>query len=203
MAADVEALVNQALIELGVSRRIASIEEGSDLAIAALEIYGQTRDALLRNKDWPFARRTTALVLLKGPPPPGGYNPEQPWTSAYPPSGWLYEYAYPSDCIKLGAVLPPPGMMFDLDPVASQPRIDNDATLNPPARVILSNLKGAIAVYTGRVTDPLTWDAGFTQAMVAGLKTGLTLAAQQGLSLEKEEAGEAVATERVADERRG
>ncbi len=203
MANSPEDLINQALIELGVTRRIASIMEGSDLAIAALEIYGQTRDRLLGDKDWPFARRNVALKLLKGPPPPGGYNRRTPWSSAYPPPGWLYEYLYPADCVNLGAVIPPPGMMFDLDPVAAQPRIDNDPTLAPPAKVILSNIKGAIAVYTGQITDMTTWEPGFTQVMIDGLKAGLALAAQRGLSLEKEMSGEAMATERLSDERRG
>jgi hypothetical protein len=203
VAADPEALVNQALVELGVTKRIGSIFEGTELAIAALEIYGRTRDALLRSKDWPFARRSAALALLKGPPPAGGFYVGAPWTSAYPPPGWLYEYAYPADCIRLGAVVPPPGMMFDLDPVAAQPRIDNDASLNPPAKVILSNIKGAVAVYTGRITDMTTWDVGFETAMVDGLAKGLTLAAQRGLALEKEETGEMVAAETLADRRRG
>ena len=202
MAADVEGLVNQALIELGVTRRVADIYEGSKLSIAALEIYGQTRDLLFRQKDWPFARRTVALTLLKGPPPAGGYNPGQPWSSAYPPAGWLYEYKYPADCIKLGAVIPPPGAMFDLDPVAAQPRVDNDATLVPPAKVILSNLAGALAVYTGQITDMTTFEPGFTQALVAGLKNGLALAAQRG-DLGRELQAELMAATQLADERRG
>lgn len=203
MAQNVEDLVNQALIELGYPRRIGQIDEGTPLAIAALEIYVQTRDRLLREKDWPFARRSLALTLLKGPPPPGGYNPITPWTSAYPPPGWLYEYTYPADCIKLGAIVPPPGLMFDLDPTPAQPRIDNDASLVPPAKVILSNIKDAIAVYYGQITDPSTWEPEFTQAMVDGLKAGLALPVAHELALVEKAMAAEVAAETQADWRRG
>jgi|SRR5579884_517833 len=175
-----EDIVNVALIEAGQQRLIADLYEGSPAARAALATYGQTRDELLRARDWPFARRTLALTLLKGPPPPGGFNPNQPWTTAYPPPGWLYEYAYPSDCLKLGAIVAPPGLMFDLDPQPSVWRLCNDDTLSPAQQVILTNTSSAIAVYTGQITDPGTWNNDYTEALIKILASKLSKALLQG-----------------------
>src|SRR4029077_16489455 len=112
-----EDLCNQALVEIGYPDRIASLEEGTRAADAALEVYRQVRDELLRAGGFPLARRANIpLVLLKGPPPPGGDNPGQPWSQQYPAPGFLYQYGYPSDCLDLKAIIPAPGAMFDLDP---------------------------------------------------------------------------------------
>src|SRR6185312_7846569 len=104
MAADSpEDICNQSLLLAGRTKRIGDMYEGGDAAVA-LELYAQLRDELLRDRDWDFSRRTASLTLLKGPPPAGGYNPLQPWTTAYPAPGYLYEYAYPNDCLSLQAI---------------------------------------------------------------------------------------------------
>lgn len=130
MATNVEDVVNQALMAAGIKRRIADIYEGSDAAKVAIELYGQARDELLRLTDWSFSRRRASLTLLKGPPPDGGYSADQPWTASYPPPGFLYEYTYPSDCLDVRAIISPPGLMPDLDPLPALWRIDNDPTPN-------------------------------------------------------------------------
>lgn len=123
MAEAVEDLCNMVLVEIGYRPLISDIFEGSRASRVALEVYGQTRDELLDAHDWPFARRTRPLTLLKGPPPPGGYNAIQVWTTFYPKPGWLYEYLYPADCLEFMCVIPPPHAMFDLPlPVAADPR---------------------------------------------------------------------------------
>lgn len=199
-----EDVVNAALIEAGQTRRIADIYEGG-LAAVALQIYGQTRDELLRSRDWPFNRRTAALALLKGPPPPGGYNPNQPWTSAFPPRGWLYEYAFPADCLKLGGLFPAPGLMFELDPHPALFRIDNDNAFVPAQKVVLANLPSALAVYRAQVTDPATWEAGFAETLVKALAAKLAKALLQGqiaAATAKENIAEAAAA-MMADSRSG
>lgn len=174
MAATIEALVNQALVEIGYPGRVADIYEDGPAARAAIEVYGQTRDEIFDLGEWPLARRANiGLALLKGPPPAGGYNPAQPWSAIYPPPGFLYEYLYPDDCIELNAIVPPPSIMFLLDPKPAVWRVDNDNSLVDNAgvattqkKVILTNVAGALAVYTGRVIDPALWEAGFTQQVV-------------------------------------
>ena len=210
MANSVEDLVNQALVDIGYPERIASIEEGSKASIAAIEVYSQTRDDLLKAALWPLARRANVpLALLKGPPPAGGYNPGQPWTARFPPPGWLYEYAYPADMIELRAIVAPPGLMFDLDPVAAEFRIDNDNSLvdlngnaAPQQKVILANVKGAMATYTGQVTNPSLWEPWFTSLIVKRLGEKLSRALKLG-EVEREELAEAGALTGPAEQSRG
>lgn len=154
-----EDALNQALTAIGYRRRIGSVYEGSAAARAGLEIYGQTRDEVLSAGDWSFAQAGGfALTLLKGPPPAGGYNPGQPWTTAYPRPPWLYEYAMPSDMLELRAVLPTPDALPVLLPRPARWAVENDNTLATPAKVILTNTPGALAVYVRRVTNPAQWN---------------------------------------------
>ena len=199
MATSVEDLINEALVEIGYTDRIASVFEGSRASIGALEIYGQTRDELFREGDWPLARRANIpLTLWKGPPPAGGYTPATPWTAQYPPGGWLYAYLYPDDMIELKAIMAPPARMplFEPPPPAVF-RIDDDASLIDSAgaaaterKVILCNIKNALAVYTGRVTDPALFEAGFIDMLVSRLGQKLARWLDRGEQVEREELAE-------------
>jgi hypothetical protein len=172
-------VVNASLGRIGIKRDIGSLFDGSESSSAALRIYGQTRDELLRNFEWGFAERNIVLTLLKTAPV-FGYSAATPWSTAYPPLPWIYEYTYPADMLKLRA-LRPGKVIPEYDPVAVEFRIVNDSGYTPARRVILTNLASAICVYTGQVTDPTTWDAGFTEAMIAALARRLApeLAGQQ------------------------
>lgn len=193
-----EDIVNQALAAIGYPERISHLNDGSRPARAAIEVYSQTRDAMLRTGDWPFARRTLPLTLIKGPPPPGGYSPAQPWTTAYPPPGWLYEYAFPTDCLLVGAILRAPGAMFDLNPQPAVWRIDRDTTLATPAKVILCNTRSAIAVYTAQAIDPTQWEPAFIEALVKAIAAKLAPVLARTPGAEREnllEAGAAMASD--------
>lgn len=159
MATTVEDLVNQALSGIGYPSRIGDLYEGSPAAKAALEVYGQTRDELLAQHEWPFAFREVALST-------NGQTPPSPWT---------YEYTYPSDCIRVRDVRPGPltGGTRSLDPVPVLYRVWNDQRTDPPVRAVLSDQASAVLVYTGRVTNPATWEPGFTRALVGQLRVKL------------------------------
>ncbi len=203
MAFSVEDLANQVLVEIGYDRKIQDIYEGSKAARVALEVYSQTRDELLDAHDWPFARRTVPMALLKGPPPAGGYNVINPWTSAFPKPGWLYEYRYPADCLEFMCVIPTPGPMFDLDPQPAVWRVDNDNTFTPPEKVLLTNIKNALAVYTAQVVDISTWEPGFIAVLVKALKAKMALALGGNLDMEKEAITETAIVTKRSDARRG
>src|SRR6185312_15471925 len=166
----VEDIVNQALDCTKYPLRIGSIWEGSEASSNALDIYGQTRDALLRERDWGFAKRDISLTLIKSAPP-GGYNPVTPWNPTdYPQTPWLYEYAYPGDCLKLRAIKRAPTFIPDFAPDTELWQIASDST--QPAgqtRVILANAPQAIGVYTARVTDMTQWEPSFTEELIATL----------------------------------
>lgn len=211
MASSVDDLVNQSLRAAGLPLRIEEIMEGSDAAKVALELYGQARDELLDLKDWSFNRQTAPLTLLKGPPPDGGYNFAQPWSSLYPAPGFLYEYAYPAAAVDLRAIIAPPGPMPDLDPMPALWRVDNDPTPNvvdgvavgPESKVIYCNVTNALAVYRSRVTNPLIFDPGFTAALVALLGKRFAVAFGAGVDTAREDMTEAMATAQAQSDVRG
>ncbi len=155
MAYAVEDLINQALDAIGFSFHIAWIYEGSPAARVALEIYSLTRDALLEQGDWPSAMAEVLLVS----------------NGQTPPSTWSYEYAYPTDCLRVRNVRPGPltGATVNYDPQPALYRPYFDIRTSPPARAIVCNLSSAILVYNAKVTNPASWDPGFTAALVAAL----------------------------------
>jgi hypothetical protein len=203
LATTVAQLVNQALRRIGYQVEVAYLFEGSQAARAALTLYGQTRDNLLRSKDWPFARQSVALTLLKTAPV-GGYGFQNPWTSAYPPVPWIYEYAYPAGCLEMRSVRPTPLLIPEYDPVPNIFVIADDTALAPPAKVVLTNLRAALAVFTGQVTDMTQWEPMFTEALVEALarRFAEALAGENADAL-KLQLGIEQATEGAADLVRG
>lgn len=197
-----EDLANAALDRIRWPEQIGDLYEGTRAARVGARIYDQTRDDLLRSSDWSFARRDTVLTLLKSAPP-GGYGYGVVWSSQYPPPPWWYEYAYPSDCLKVRAIRVTPLLIPSFDPLPVLFTDDNDASLTPAARVILTNQARALAVYTGQITDMTTWPADFTEAMIEALARrfaeALTGEANQLQNHEAIEQG----TEQVAARRRG
>lgn len=161
--------VNQALRRLGYKLRIGSLFDGSQAASVALDLYVQTRDALLRETDWDFAERNITLTLLKQSPV-NGYVPPRVWNGVTdPPLGWLCEYAFPADCLKIRTVKAVPIFQPNFDPQPTLWDLANDNYFFPPQRVIVANIAFAIAVYTAQVTDPTTWNVDFCEAFVASL----------------------------------
>lgn len=85
---------NQALDAAGVDFTMGDVQEGTRQAQVILRAYGQCVRQLLRAANWDFARKTVSLTLLadaSGNTPDVGTNVILPW---------IYEYAYPNDCMK-------------------------------------------------------------------------------------------------------
>lgn len=177
-------LINAALVRIGYKLRIGSLYDGSPAASACLDLYGQTRDQMLRDGDWGFARRDVSAVLLKQAPA-GGYvgNPWNP--TAYPPLGYIYQYEYPSDALKIRGIQGPKPYAIDFDPVSAPFSTPNDDTYSPPAKVIVCNVANAILTYTGRITNPGTWEASFTEALIAAVARRVTPTLIHDLNAEK------------------
>lgn len=163
-------LINAALVQIGYESLIGEMQDGSRAAQLALAIYGATRDDLLRgSEDWSFARRDVGLTLLKSAPA-GGYL-LTPWTNDYPPLPWLYEYAYPSDCLKVRSVRPTPIFVPNFDPQPYVFATPNDTATQQ--KVICCNAPNAICTYAGQVTDPTQFEASFDQALIGALSVRL------------------------------
>lgn len=187
-------VVNAGLIRIGWKQQIGSLYDGSQASDLALSIYSQARDELLKSSNWDFAQRSMTLVLMKSAPA-GGYFPPNQWNPANnPPQPWAWQYAYPEDMIKLRAVKPTSMFIPNFAPTPNVFSIANDDTFTPARRVIVTNVADALAVYTGRVTDPSSWAPDFGEALIdmlgerlAPALTGLettALAAAQGRAAE-------------------
>lgn len=87
-------IANQALDAAGLNSTIGDLQEGSDSAQVLLRAYSQCLRQLLRAVHWNFARQQSPLLLLAdatGQTPNVGTNVIAPW---------VYEYAYPINCVK-------------------------------------------------------------------------------------------------------
>lgn len=189
--------VNAALVRIGFKQFIGNMRDGSEAAQTAVQVYGQTRDNLLRLGNWDFCSREIALTLLKFAPAAyvPGVTPWDPTTN--PPLSYKFEYAYPDGCLKLRAVRPAPIFVPTYDPRPWAFRIANDNYFTPPQRVILTNLQDAIAVYSGRVTDLTTMPPDFVEALIEALAQPLA-AALTTMDAAKAEAAESRVDKSVA-----
>lgn len=157
-------IVNASLARIGFKNRVSHLFEGSRAAKNALDIYGQTRDELLRMGEWPFAQRDLLGTVIKQAPA-GGYTVAIPWSNTYPPLPWLYEYQYPDNCIKIKTVKSPLAVVPNFAPLPNLFALANDGN----QRVILSNISGAVVTYVGRITNPTDMPVDFVEALVASL----------------------------------
>lgn len=147
--------LNAALRMLGRSERVGNLYDGSEPAKAALDLYGQTRDALLRSKSWLFAQQNVILEEDRHGPPPG----------------WSYAYTWPENALMVRAVIPNPIPTPNLNPI--------DLLFTPynaplsGNRVILANYNPAMAVITAQITDLTQWDVGSVSALIGALADAL------------------------------
>jgi len=196
-----EDIVNLALSRIGFKGRIGSLYDGSAASKKSLDIYGQTRDELIRDGNWEFAERIVAGNLLKQAPA-SGYA-VTPWSAASNPDlPWLFSYSYPSDCIDVRSIRATPMFVPNFDPQHNVFSLGNDTGSNPPQRVILCNVPNALITYAGRVTDPTTFDPGFVEALAAAL--GRRLApGLVGLDAAKLEISDEQAENQLAQQEKG
>nr|WP_198983065.1 hypothetical protein [Herbaspirillum sp. ASV7] len=159
-------IANMALDVIGTRSTVASLTEGSPEANAINRQYGNALDCVLRAAHWNFARKQVPLTLLQDGTAGGN-----------PPTPWLYEYAYPSDCLLMRHIMPSvqvtpvPGGVSVPSPVAAVgPPVkfllstDTDASGNP-IQVILTNQPQAVGVYTFRNQNTQMFDSLFVQCL--------------------------------------
>jgi len=214
-------IVNRALQQVGQTKTIANLNEPSAEAKAARAIYASTREQMLRAAHWNFCSAAAYLTVLKAAPgtpenPSAASNIWVPATQPRPP--WMYEYAYPSDCLQVRYIMPQivstggplPGTGFPayyyqqpfIQPQAQRFLAALDTIDGKQTRVILSNQPLAVAVYTIDVPNPDLWDGLFQEAMVQGLATQLVMPLSGDKSLRQltaQAAMQAINTARVRD----
>ena len=144
--------------------------------------YDVTRQRLLRAAPWGFARKTALLTEL-------AVATDDPNTVPYP---WLVKYEYPTDCLKMRYILPPPFPSNDEEPpdVSTQliipwgrpsrsfrflPGFDPAVDETPAYKTLLANVPDAYSVYTADIEDPDLWDQLFMGAFEALLGYNLLM----------------------------
>lgn len=179
MAAPVD-VTNVALSQIGQQVQISSFDDNTPAARAASLLYTPTLQMLARAAPWDRFRAQIALTQIRAAVI-NGVTSDDP-----PPSPWLFEYAYPSDCLKARFLQPSPLPVEPGVPLTTAPNAgfvgqsvptnipfvvgtDNDAGGNPIS-VILSNLYQAQLIYNRDLTQvPDLWDSLFYQAATATL----------------------------------
>lgn len=193
MTTDVD-ISNRALQQIGQTKQIGNLNEQSAEAKAVRMIYANTRQQMLRAAPWNFANKAAYLTVLKAAPgtpenPSATTNIWEPETQPRPP--WLYEYAYPSDCLDVRYIMPQivstggplPNVGFPsyyyqqpyIQPQAQRFSVIVDTIAGNQVRAILTNQQLAVAVYTVDVPNPQIWDALFQEAMVQALASQLVI----------------------------
>lgn len=88
-------VANQALDAAGVDATIGDLEEGTKPAQVLLRQYVECMKQLQRAANWDWCRKTADLVLL------ADASGQTANVGSVVPVPWLYEYAYPIDCLKV------------------------------------------------------------------------------------------------------
>lgn len=163
-------IVNRALELVASQVRIsgsAPAFDGSTAGNAAGVLYQPAVEALLRQIDPDFARTALALVA-------------QANATVLALTRWTYEYAYPAASLRLRQIRPQPGDYDPLDPLPVRAQVMTDPlSAGGPARVVLTDQAGAIAVFTtgaAGVGAESLWDAGFQEAVARRLANPLAMA---------------------------
>jgi hypothetical protein len=219
-------IVNQAASQIGARAQCTSVNpsDGTPLGDAASLLYTGRIQALLRAAHWNCCRWQAPLTLLKaaaGTPPNVNGT-----TLPIPPLGFLYEYAYPADCLAGRFVIPTPLPQPAVSPPLTTGPIQvlpfarlsvsvpfvtalDFNTQVPPARVkvILTNAYTAQLVYTADISnEPDLWDPSLTDAAVAYLAAWLVNPLNMKSSLLQERGAmvkELVMAARVSDGNEG
>lgn len=145
-------LCNRSLDSLGLSETIGDLNEGSDTARVMVRWYGEIMRQLLRACHWDFARRMEPLTLLNNST--GQTAGVGTGTPGMVP--WIYEYAYPIDCMK-ARFLPWNGQVTPATPAGNitLPPYPQPVTLSPcspynrltPARFLVG--QDSVASFVG------------------------------------------------------
>ncbi len=192
-------LCNLAMQDIGKRSTISDLNENSNEARACKIAVDEVRQKLIAAAPWSFCKTAARLAVLKAAPgtPENASAIQGNWDSSMPQPGWLYAYAMPSDCLKLRYLLTDPAVSGDAPPLFPYGGSVTGPIMNPVTfslgidrneddeqiRIVSTNARGAIAIYSADVPDPDLWDSDFREAYVASLavKLSFTLTGDKAL----------------------
>lgn len=150
--ASVIQVANRALTKLG-SARITSLDDDVKSARALKSMFDDVRDDELRANRWSFALKRTSLAALV----------------SVPAFGYDYQYAVPSDFLKLD-------MVNDQFPTEVMDNYVTGELLDwvLEGNLILANIAAPLKLrYLARIEDPNAWDPNFREALACRLAAEL------------------------------
>lgn len=160
MALDATQIVNRAIQLIGnnqapVTGTLPNFDN-SAAGVAAATLYPDVVQTVAKRFGWDFARGTAALVI-----------------AGTPPLNWDYQYAYPTNGIEVRQIMP--ATIDRNNPTPVSWTVANATIASVPTKVVWSNVVNAVAVFTNQPPESL-WDAGFVEAVVRLLASGLAMA---------------------------
>lgn len=140
-----------ALQHIGDRYDISDLTEESVEAEQVNLIFNDTRDWMLRQHDWSFAKKFATPSALTGTVP----------------NNFDFMYTYMTDAVKVNGVV---------DPLNAGTKIDFEVARNSSdVKVILTDAEDAQFFYTARITDPAQFDPEFTMAFSYELASRLAM----------------------------
>lgn len=128
-----ENICNAALMHLGIDYELTNLtSEKTRYGRVMRQFYDEVRDIVLRDFDWPFARKVDVLALV----------------ASDPTDEWAFSYRYPSDCLKVRRILS--GSRQDTPESAVAYNLANDGT----GFLIYTDAVEAQIEYTVRLDNP-------------------------------------------------
>jgi hypothetical protein len=187
MAASDAEICNIALQRVGVTLTIDTLGQRVKEAIVCNLIYATTREKVLTDGHWPFARKYQPLNL-----------------SGVAPLKWKYRYVYPNDCLAVRGIFPDLGAGVDpaiVREYARQHRTPFEIVLDDnDDMTICTDLADASIEFTRNVTNPARLDAQFVSAFAWAIAAEIALPLsrdvkymQNALSMYDREIGQAMA----------
>jgi hypothetical protein len=150
MATTEVSIANIALGNIGVNKFIAALDEQrSSEARICNQFYEHSRQYVLRDGLWTFAKRYINLTLVEEDPTPE----------------WQFSYRYPPDCLLARYIVNPILGRQERKPTEYEIAGDDQGTL------ILTDMEDAQLCYTMDVINPGRYDQMFTSAFAWHLST--------------------------------
>lgn len=136
-------IYNLALSHVGNAKECQSTTENTAEANACRRYYAQTRDEILGEFAWPFARVVVALALVE----------------ADPTTEWGFAYRYPADCLTVRRIL------SDVRNDTRQSRVSYEIARDSEGLLIYTDRDDAVVEYTVAVDDTTQFPTMFVQAV--------------------------------------
>lgn len=155
---------NMALANVGSTEFLASDTETNHVANLCNLFYEQSRQFVLRDFPWRFAKRRVALALLAGTPP----------------TCWGFQYSAPGDSLKIRALATP----GNRTPLVEQ-KTPFELASNGAEEVVYTDLEEAECIYTQNIEDLTRWPVDAREALTYHLaaKLALPLRGKEGVQL--------------------